>query len=89
MGSGDLQRSAVRDSGAGAVSRAEAVKMKTATIILEESEILALLWAIEEASEHFDPNLEDLHDDAYAVHQRLQKAWQEMRADTISKPLDV
>jgi hypothetical protein len=58
--------------------------MKTAKIEMESQELLALMWAIGVATEpgrrEFDPVDEgEIADEAYAIHQRLQAAWQEIK----------
>ena len=55
--------------------------MKTALMGLEVDEILAIMWAIETATEEWkgDSEWEDLAEEAWSVHQRMQEAWKEMR----------
>ena len=53
--------------------------MKTAKMELEISEILILMWALESALERSTHPDGENENDAYAIHQRLQAAWLEIR----------
>ncbi len=51
--------------------------MNHATMKLEKSELLALMWAVEQAVDGYVGDVE-LVEDAWAAHQRLQEAWKEL-----------